>query len=107
VFFLALIKLFYSYRYFLHDRYAFVSLISLFIIIPVIYIDSRAVFFRSTVISRSANLSYFKSFSIIFNKRPAGVTSDIGDDSEFLKCSCKLVNPSDRVYIAFFRRFFY
>jgi hypothetical protein len=74
---------------------------------PAIYIDSRAISFRSADISRSANLSHFKPSSIIFSKRPAGATSDTGGNSESSKRSRKLANLSDRIYIALFHRFLY
>jgi hypothetical protein len=101
------IELFYFHRYSLHDRYIFVSLISFLIIIPVIRIGSRTAFFRFAGISRFTDLSHFKPFFITVNKRPAGATSDIGDDNEPLKHSCKLANPSDYIYIALFRHLLY
>jgi hypothetical protein len=104
---LTLIKFFYSHRYSLHDRYTFVSLILLLIIIPVTRAGFRAASFRFIGISRFANLSHLKPSSIILDKRPAGATSDTGDDSELLKRSCKFANPSDRIYITPPRRHFY
>jgi hypothetical protein len=77
-----------------------VSSISFLIIASATRVDSRAIFFRFTSTSHSTGSSYFKPFSVTFNKRSAGVTSDAGGDSEFLKSFLKLVNPSDRVYIA-------
>jgi hypothetical protein len=84
-----------------------VSLISLLIIIPVIRIDSRIIFFRFTDISRFTNQSHFKPFSITFGKRPAGATSDTDDNNEPLKRSRKFANSSDYIYIALSRRFLY
>jgi hypothetical protein len=97
---LILIKLFYFYRYFLYDRYAFVSFISFLIIIPATRIDSRVTFFRFTGTFRSANLSHSKPSSITLGKCPAGATSDTDGNSEFPKYFCKFANPSDRIYIA-------
>jgi hypothetical protein len=74
--------------------------------IPAIRINSRVIFFRSAGISRFADLSHPKLFSVILNKRPAGATSDIGDDGELPKRSRKFANPFDRVYVAFFRLFY-
>jgi hypothetical protein len=95
-----LIKLFYFYRRSLYCRCAFVSPIPFLIMIPAIRIGSRAAFFRFIGISRSADLSHPKPFSIIFGKRPAGATSDAGGDGEPPKRPRKLANPSDRVYVA-------
>jgi hypothetical protein len=106
VLFFILIKFFYSYRHFLYDRYIFVSPIFFLIIIPVIRIDSLTAFSRSTGAFCSTDLSHPKSFFIALGKRPAGVIFDIGGDSKLLKYSRKLVNPSDRVYIAPLYRFF-
>jgi hypothetical protein len=102
-----LIKIFYSHRHFLYSRCAFVSPTLLLIMIPVIRIDSRADFFRSTGISRSANLSHLKPFFIAFGKRPAGATFNVDSNGELLKYFYKFANSSDRIYVAPFRRFFY
>jgi hypothetical protein len=102
----ALIKLFYSHRYPLYDRYIFVLSIFLFIIIPVIRADSRAISFRSVGTSRSINLSHSKPSFIALDKRPAGAISDAGGNSESSKYFCKLANLFDRIYIALFYRFF-
>jgi hypothetical protein len=75
--------------------------------IPVIYIDSRAIFFHFVGISRFTDLSHFKLFSVIFGKRPAGATFDTGDNGESLKCSRKLANLFDHIYFALLRRFLY
>jgi hypothetical protein len=106
VLFFILIKFFYFLRYSLYGRYIFVSPISLLIIASVIRADSRAIFFRSAGTFRSTSLSHFKPSSIIFGKLPAGATFNAGGDGEFSKRPRKLVNPSDRMYIASFRRFF-
>jgi hypothetical protein len=106
VFFFILIKLFYFYCYFLYGRYIFILFISFLIIISVIRVNSRIIIFRFADISRSANLSHFKSFFIIFGKRLAGVTSNIDGNGESSKYFRKLANSSDRVYIAFSRHFF-
>jgi hypothetical protein len=104
---LALIKLFYSHRHSLYGRCAFVSSIPLFIIIPIIRTDFRAIFFRFTGIFRFANLSHPKLSSVALGKRPAGATFGADDNGELSKRSRKLVNPSDYMYIAPFRHFLY
>jgi hypothetical protein len=73
----------------------------------VIRADSRVIFFRSVGISRFTDLSHFKPSFIAFSKRPAGATFGVGDNGEFSKRSYKFANPSDRIYIAFFRDLLY
>jgi hypothetical protein len=104
VLFFILIKLFYFYRHSLHGRCAFVSPALFLIMILVIYTDSRTAFFR---FAGTFGQSRLKLFSIALGKRPAGATSDAGGDDESPKRSRKLANLFDRIYIAFFRRFFY
>jgi hypothetical protein len=70
-------------------------------------VDFRAIFFCFTGISRSADLSHLKPFSIAFDKCPAGATSNAGGNGEPLKYFYKLANPSDRIYITLSRRFSY
>jgi hypothetical protein len=101
---LTLIKLFYFHRHSLYDRYVFVSPASFFIMTSVIRTGSRAAFSRFIGTSRSADLSHPKLSSIAFSKRPAGATSDISGNGEFSKRLRKLINPSDRIYVAPLRR---
>jgi hypothetical protein len=67
------------------------------VLIPVLFFFALLIFL--------VLLIYLKLFSVTFDKRPAGATSNIGGDGELLKRFCKFANPSDRIYIAFFRRF--
>jgi hypothetical protein len=75
--------------------------------ISVIRVNFRAAFFCSASTFRFADLSHLKPSFIAFGKRPAGATSDIDGNGEFPKCSRKLANPSDCMYIALSRRLLY